>query len=220
MIFHDIAQNSPEWFSLRIGVPTASMFDKIITPKKGDFSSQADGYADHLIAELILNESLTKFPPSYWMERGAIHEAEARNLYEFETGLRIANGGFFTNDAMTAGASPDVRVFDDNGKLIGAAEIKCPAPWNHVSNLLRDALDPDYICQVQGQMLIAELEFVDFFSYHPNMPPARVRTYRDDEFCKKLSAGLERFEEMMQKKVAALESQGININRKKGANNE
>lgn len=213
MIFHDLSHASPEWFRARVGIATASCFGKIITPKTGKLSAQADGYANLLISEMILGESQEKFSPSYWMERGAMMEVDARKLYEFETGFITDRGGFMTNDEGTAGASPDVRVFDDGGKLIGAAEIKCPAPWNHVENLLRDTLDPDYIPQVQGQILIGGFDFVDFFSYHPDMPPARIRTYRDDEFCKKLQDALDGFEQIIQVKIRALAERGIEVKR-------
>jgi hypothetical protein len=32
MITHDVTQGSPEWLEARLGIPTASEFDKIITP--------------------------------------------------------------------------------------------------------------------------------------------------------------------------------------------
>jgi len=213
MIYHDVSHGSSEWVKIRLGIATASSFGKIITPKTGKLSSQADGYANQLIAELILGEPQDKFQPSYWMERGTILEADARKLYEFETGYALDRGGFITNDEGTAGCSPDVRVLNDKGEVIGAAEIKCPAPWNHVENLLRDTLDPDYIPQVQGQILIGGFEFVDFFSFHPDMPPANIRTYRDNDFCDKLQDALNGFSKIMEDKINKLVSKGVIINR-------
>jgi len=37
VIIHEVEQNTPEWLTLRLGIPTASMFDKIVTPA-GKFS--------------------------------------------------------------------------------------------------------------------------------------------------------------------------------------
>lgn len=210
MQFHDIEQGTDEWHGLRLGLPTASCFGKIITPKTGKPSTQADAYANRLIAELILGRPQDTFPPTYWMERGEMLEAEAKQLYCFDTGYNIKPGGLATDDLGRCGASPDARVFGGKN-LIGGAEIKCPAPWTHVENLLRDEIDPDYIPQVQGQILIYGFEFVDWFSYHPDMPPALIRTYRDDAYCQKLEAALSDFHEIKMAKIEKLISKGLMI---------
>ena len=33
MIIEDFEQGSPEWFAARVGIPSASIFDKLITSK-------------------------------------------------------------------------------------------------------------------------------------------------------------------------------------------
>lgn len=260
MIYHDVVQRSPEWDKLRLGIATASCFDKIINPETAmrerskitaalellagsrlvpdvanEFSvteptvkgwmkkyeglieppplellAGAETYAHFLLAELITGESLDKFPHSYWMERGTVYEIEAINLYAFQTGLRVDRGGFITNDAGTAGCSPDIRVFDGE-TLIGAAEIKCPAPWTHVENLLRDEIDPQYKPQIQGQMTIGGFEFIDWFSYHPDMPPALIRTKRDEPYCKILDEALDLFDKLMKAKIEKLKEKGVLI---------
>lgn len=211
MIFHDIAQNTPEWFRAKIGIASASNFSNIITPKKMDFSKSADEYADRLISELITGEYSEKFPPTYWMERGAEMEADACNLYEFETGYTLQHGGFITDDEHTVACSPDVRVFDKSGKLIGAAEIKCPAPWTHVGNAQRNSADPDNVCQIQGQLFVGKFEFIDWFSYHPDMPPARITTVRNEDFQYALRDCLDKFERIMLDKIAILKDKGFTI---------
>ena len=83
--------------------------------------------------------------------------------------------GFITTDDGLIGASPDRLV---KGAPIGL-EIKCPAPHTHLAYLL-DGTAPEYKPQVQGQMLVAELERVDLYSYHDRMPPCTIKTPRDD----------------------------------------
>ena len=61
MKFYDVAQQTPEWEKLRIGIATASSFNRILTPKKLELSAQASDYANELIAERILNQKLEKF---------------------------------------------------------------------------------------------------------------------------------------------------------------
>jgi hypothetical protein len=115
MIFHDVPQNSTAWLNARLGIPTASNFNKILTPT-GKQSTQASAYVNELVAGLILGEVQQRLVPTYWMERGQLLEDEARKLYEFTTGYTTADGGFATNDTRTAGASPDFRIFDANGR--------------------------------------------------------------------------------------------------------
>lgn len=213
MKFIDVPQGSVEWFQARLGKPSSSCFSKIITPTgkvstaKGAecyegtdiprFSQTAESYAHLLLAQIITGEVLEGFAKSYWMERGSLLEDEAAQLYEFESGYNLLPGGFILEDGERWGASPDRRIVDKSGKVIGGLEIKCPAPWTHVENLLKNQIDRDYIPQVQGQMLVGDLDFVDWFSYYPGMPPAIIRTHRDEEYIKKLRSALEMFNEML-----------------------
>ena len=47
-----------------------------------------------------------------------------------------------------------------------------------------------YRPQVQGQMLVGGFDYIHFWSWHPNMPPAHRVTVRDDLYLKKLKAEL------------------------------
>lgn len=210
MIYHEVVQHSPGWFKMRLGLATASCFDKIVTPAKGDPSKQMDDYANNLIGELVTGNNAETFT-SYWMERGQQFEADAAAAYEFITGFELDRGGFLTDDDMTVGASPDRRVIK-LGSVVGGVEIKCPKEGTQVANLLRgDDIDPQYKPQVQGQILIGGFEFVDWFSYHPDFPPALIRTYRDDAYCNKLASALEQFESLLQEKIRILEGRGVRI---------
>ncbi len=206
----DIEHNSSDWYFARAGIATASAFDRIIT-KSGKPSAQADDYANLLVAELLLGRAIERNFSTFSMEWGHLHEEDARKLYQFETGFELQKGGFFTDDAVSIGASPDVRVFRD-GKLVGIAEIKCPEnPANHIEFLLMQEMNPKYVPQVQGQWFVAtegggnpDLEFIDWFSYYPEMPSARVRIYPDSNFQVQLKHALEDFKELVDKKIARL----------------
>jgi hypothetical protein len=166
------------------------MFHKILTPAKLEYSKQARFYAFYLVAEKLLNTSLSPLEKTEWMERGNELEPQAIRAYEFQEEAETAPVGFITDDEMTMGATPD-RL------LVGAAaglEIKCPAPHTHLSYLI-DGFDSDYVAQAQGQNLVGEFEFVDRYSWHPELPPCRVRTYRNDEFIGKLKSAIDRFNE-------------------------
>lgn len=193
MIVHEAEQGSPEWFKARAGIPTASCFDKIITGKTLKLSSSAKQYAAFLLAERLLERPLDKFEVKpYWMGRGQELEAEAASTYEFIMGVKTEKAGFITLDDGSAGCSVDRFVGDD-----GILEIKCPAPWTHAENLMDDTPDPDYHQQRQGQLWITGRKWVDFMSFHPELPPAIHRVERDEEFIAKLSEVMNEFNKML-----------------------
>jgi len=208
MIIHDVEQRSPAWYALRRGIPTASSFDKIITPKTGQLSKSAGDYCNKLLAEYFLGENTDVIPvKTYWMERGEVMEVEARQLYEFKFDVQTQSVGFIANDSCTVGASPDCLIV---GKKKGE-EIKCPAPWTHIENLLQGEIDRDYYPQVMGQMYVCELDEQDFFSYHPALPPSIVTVKRDEEYIDNLSAALTAFLEMFECRKQDMIAHGATI---------
>lgn len=208
MKWHKVIQNSDEWFTMRAGIATASSFDKILTPS-GKRSTQADAYANKLITELMLNRSVERKFSTFALEWGEQYEDEAADLYAFDTNATVIHGGFCTNDAMTIGCSPDVIVKDHEGNTVGIAEIKCPEnPTNHVEFLLLKQINSKYTPQVQGQLLVTGLDWCDWYSYHPELPPNLIRTYRDDKYISLLGEALEEFEETVQKKLKRLQTLG------------
>ncbi len=208
--YFDVSHNSPEWDMLRMGMPTSSKFDKILTPT-GQLSSQADNYANLMIAELMMGKPIKEFEATYWTERGHEFEQEAREAYEMITGSSVEPAGFITDDKFRFGCSPDGLIKADNGGL----EIKCPAPQTHIEYLLNKAFDKKYKPQYQGQMLIAQLDYVDFISYHPELPPAYFRIEPDLKFQESLWAELEKFHESLTAKIEKMKSLGHLIEPKK-----
>jgi hypothetical protein len=188
-----IEQGSADWFKLRLGIPTASCFDLIVTPKKCDLSKSAYKYALKLCAERLLNMPTDTVEGVEWMERGREMEPLAVRQYEFQLDAQTVPVGFITTDDGSMGCSPDRLVLDD--RKIGL-EIKCPSPHVHLSYLLNGMAD-EYKPQVQGQILIAEFDRADFYSFHPRMPPALIHTTRDEEYLAKLSAALRAFKDQL-----------------------
>lgn len=206
----EFAHNTPEWYEARGGIATSSSFSQIITNKTLKMSSSADGYANELVAEFIMGRATERNFSVYAMEWGHAHESDAINLYSFERNCEITRGGFYTDDDMKIGASPDARVIDKDGNTLGLVEIKCPEnPAVHVEYMLMDEMNPKYRAQVQGQLLVSGAEYVDWFSYHPEMPFGCVRIERDEEFIKRLNDCLKEFDGIMQKKLARCVELGI-----------
>lgn len=204
MIRYDVEQGSPEWFKLRLGIPTSSDFDKIITPAKGDLSKSARKYAYYLVAEALMGEPMESVEGMQWMERGKLLEPQAAQHYCFSNSVEVMRAGFITTDDGRMGCSPDRLIVGANGGL----EIKCPAPQTHIGYKL-DGPGHDYRAQVQGQLLIAELDWVDFVSFHPAMPHVQIRTYRDEEYIEKMIAALDEFCDLKDEMLERMRSSGF-----------
>lgn len=188
MIELQLDQLSPEWFEARVGVPSASCFDKIVT-SKGEPSKQAINYAYALAGERIAGTKTETFQ-SPAMARGVEMEAEARQLFELMTGYNVRQTGIcYPDENKQCSCSPDGIIDDQETGL----EIKCPLIHTHVAYLLARKLPTEYIQQVQGSMLITSFRQWHFISYYPGLPPLHVIVEWDEVFISKLSAELNKF---------------------------
>jgi len=178
MRIHNHDQGTPEWFAARSGMPTASAAAKMVTPKGLKISTQHVKYAALLAAELHKGEGLADFTGSKHTERGHELEPIAADYYAFEYETPLKQVGFITDDAGTHGASLD-RLFEDN---TGAVELKCINAGDHM--IAMDSVDKgacpiDHILQINMQMMVAEVDFVDLYYYHPDLPSVRYRLHKD-----------------------------------------
>lgn len=195
MIEHICQQGSPEWLALRLGIPTASEFDRVVTPKKLELASASKAYMCKLLAEWMYGAPLEAFSGG-WMERGKELEPEAVKYYEMDREVETQAVGFISADDGMVGASPDRLVGD-----VGLLELKCPALETHVGYMLDpQSLLMEYRLQHQGQLWVcADREYIDMMSYSPGFPAVIVRSYRDEVVQKALSTHLLAFVETMVK---------------------
>lgn len=173
-------QGTQEWLTSRLGCPSGSGFDKLIT-STGKPSTQSEGYINQLIAELITGKP-TEFKVTEAMERGTELESMAREFYELASGNEVQEVGFCMHDVLRCGVSPDGLVGEDGG-----LEIKCPAPHNHVAYLREGKLPTKYKQQVMGCLWVTGRDWWDFVSYHESMPALIVRVHRDEDFINALA---------------------------------
>lgn len=183
----DVEQGSPEWFAVRRGVPTASRFSSIITPKYGEYAAAAETYINQLIDELMRPQESEQFGGNLHTQRGKDMEPEARELYAFEHDVVPQQVGFIKNDAGTLGCSPDSLIGTDGG-----LEIKCPDGPTHVKWLRAGGVPDEHKPQVHGSLIITGRAWWDFLSYCPGYQPLLVRVHPDG-FTEKLRAHLDRF---------------------------
>lgn len=186
MRLHDIEQRSPDWYRLRMGVPTASCFDQLITPT-GRPSKSATSYARFLAAELYIGRPLDMWGGNAWTERGREMETQALSLYEFANDIEAHRCGFVTNDDGTAGCSPDGLIGED-----GMIEIKCLKAEHHIAAIMHHkatgACPLDYVPQTQGQILLCERAWCDLCFYHPELPMLTIRQTAIPEFVTQIKA--------------------------------
>lgn len=186
--YYDVIQGTQEWESLRAGVPTASAFDKIVTPGGGRSKSR-EAYMYKLCAERLLGYAIEGFKGRA-MQRGNEKEPEALNSYMFQRDVEVKLCGFVTNEDGTIGASPDGLVDED-----GIVEIKCPEEVSiHMGYLLKSGSPYDsYKVQCNGQLWVMQREWSDVLSYYPGLPKAVGRIERDEPFISLMAPLIEEF---------------------------
>ena len=182
----DTIQGSQEWLNIRGMYPTASNFDKILTPT-GHPSKQAEKYMYQLVGNRISGYIPETFK-SQAMQDGTEKEPKARILFEVMTDLSVHEVGFCLHDSGMFGGSPDGLINDDCG-----IEIKSPLAHTHIEYLLANKVPTCYISQVQGYMLICDLSHYYFMSYYHGIKPLIINVPRDDKYCAALKVELESF---------------------------
>jgi hypothetical protein len=170
--FHDIEQNSDEWFDMRGGRVTSSMLSKVMANYGKAFGDPAKKYAHQIAVEQITGVAVSGGYQNEAMERGHEEEPIARMLYEFETFTEVTNGGFFCTD--TIGCSPDGLVGND-----GVVEIKSAIASIHYERVRKSSFDSTYKWQLIGNMKFTSREWIDFISYCKDFPEGkRLYVYR------------------------------------------
>lgn len=200
---YECEQGSQEWLDLHQGIPTASLFSRVVQPggklrikKDGDpyktnAGELADGrmtYAYELAAERLLNEMRPEIGDIPAVQRGKKMEPSAIQQYEFISGKRTTKIGFITPDHGRWGCSPDRLLVDE----VAGLEFKAPGAVKHLE-YWNQGQTRDYWCQVQGSLMITGFPVWWFVSYHPNLPEVVIRFERDEAFIEKLERGLEIF---------------------------
>ncbi len=196
MIVERCKQGGAVWHRHRLGIPTASHFYEILTPKTREPSKQAVVYMDRLLAEFFTGVPADA-AVSAFMDRGTEYEPRARGRYALERDVDIDEVGVILRDDRLVAASPDGLVGED-----GQLELKTPGAIGHIRNL-RDGMK-GYESQVQGGLWLSGRAWCDLVSYHPDMPMAVVRYVRDEEHIEQLEAAVSVFVKHLLRERAAL----------------
>lgn len=185
MILLECLQGSAEWHFARLGIPTASQFDRILTAKTRKLAAGSEKYMHELLAEWLIGipNGVTSFG---LLDRGSEMETWAVGFYELQRNVTTTMAGVCLRNDRLVGCSPDRLVGDDGGM-----EIKTPGAPKHVANML--GMSDEYFAQVQGNLWITGRDWWDIVSYHPEIPPAIVRIERDPEYIAALATAVDQF---------------------------
>lgn len=190
LITLDCEQGSEEWLAARLGIPTATGFENIVTAT-GKKSASYIKYMAELIEESILGGGDTF--KSGFMERGNQLEPQARAAYEFLTGNDVIQvGGVYLNENRDVMVSPDGLI----PSLKKGLEIKCPKMSTHIRYLLEGGVPAEYVIQVQANLWVTGYETWDFVSYCPEYQKQTIYLFtaaRDEKLMKAFDEHIPKF---------------------------
>jgi hypothetical protein len=211
--YDGLIQGSDEWHAVRCGLLTASEMKLIVTPTLKPASN--DKERGHLYE--LLAQRLTQYvEPRYIgddMLRGKEDEIDALDLYS-KNCEKVHSVGFITNNkwGFTLGYSPDGLVLDD-----GQVECKSRNQKYQVRTLveyaMNDAIDPDFMIQVQAGLLVTERKWCDLVSYCGGLPMSVVRVLPDGKIQDAILAAAGEFEKRMS--VANAKFRGVLVDENK-----
>ena len=178
IVFDDSPQGSEAWHQCRLGLATASNFQKVLATIKSGEAAERRNYRIKLALERITGKREDGFQNDA-MRLGTEREPLARIAYEVLTGNNVMEVGFCRHPTLECGASCDGIIDETRG-----IEIKAPSPGKHVEYLHQKAEPPEYTAQIQGCLWITGRAAWDFVSFNPEFPENAqliVRTIKRDE---------------------------------------
>ena len=206
-MWHDIDQNSDEWFLLRAGKVTASSLNKVMANYGKAFGEPAKKYAVDIAVQQLTGSTSGGGYTNEHMDRGHEEEPLAVMAYEAEFFCDVTNGGFF--ELGDVGTSPDGLVGDN-----GLIEIKSAIPSIHYARIAKQSFDSSYKWQLVGHLKFTGRDWVDFISYCSSFPEdKKLYTHRStpDDFKEEFKMVDERLSEF-KKLIASTKETILNNN--------
>lgn len=204
MIFHDIQQNTEQWYDLRAGKDTSSVMACIMAHFGKSFGDPAKQLAQKIALERFTGNRVSgDHYMSAAMRRGHELEPAARMMYEKEEFCTVTNGGFIESDDHKRGDSPDGLVGKDGGVEIKSVEYA--AHWKVKND---EAFPSQYKWQIHFHIWMCERQWFDFVSYCPEFPDGQqlyvFRVERDEQIIMKMKIRLAQFEELVEENLKLL----------------
>lgn len=166
-----LVQGSPEWLAWRRNRLTASDVAAIL--EISHYKSRLDIWKEKIgvVKQHFTNKA---------MQDGQTMEPIARAAYEDLKGEMFQPVVAEHDKIYYLGASFDGISLDRKR----AVEIKCGEKTFYYAE--QGSIFEDYICQVQTQLLVSDIESIDMFFYQPNKNPITIPVYRDERMIKRI----------------------------------
>lgn len=188
MIIVACEQNTPEWYAFRLGIPTASNFDEIVTADLKHSKSRST-YMYKLAGERITKQT-TAGVTNYYMNKGHEREDESRFFYQITKGVEIFQPGFcYKDENKLYGASPDGLILDEKKVF----ETKNAEPHIQAARLDKGWSGSEYHRQTNGLLLVTGYDSCDLVSYCRDMKPVIVTFERDCKYLEDLEGEVLQF---------------------------
>lgn len=197
-------QRGADWFSARLGKPTASGMAEIVTTT----GKQREGAAPRRYMLDLLGERLTGLPTQAFetaaMIRGVELEPRARAWYELITGREVVEVGFVLSDCGRFGCSPD-GLMDERG-----LEIKCPMQAGFLDVIESGAIPFEHVIQMQASMWVTGFKEWDYclFTDVRGLAPQIITVQQDARIQDALSKYVPAFCDELDKIEARLRERG------------
>lgn len=178
--FHNVDQNSDEWFELRRGKITGSVLKDVFASKTTQAYKKA-------INKLAFEQASTEEPEDKelskarggYLDRGHELEPFAIKAFEMETFATVDNGGFYEYSSYL-GTSPDGICGDH------VVEVKCPAYTTMVQYINDKVIPKEYELQCQHHLFCTGLDLGYFVAFHPNFEVLIIEFEKDDKIQTKI----------------------------------
>ena len=194
-------QHSVEWWDARRGKVTASRVADVMARTKKGWGADRKHYLAEKVSERLTGKNKDRKKVASLEQRLDL-EPDARAAYEFYSDNVVDLVGFIEHPTIpNAGASPDGLV-----GLDGGLEIKCLDFESFLEVITADAIEREYILQMQFGMACTGRKWWDFVAYEPSMPE-ELRLYvkrveRDDQLIAEIERDVVEFLAEVELKVA------------------
>lgn len=192
----EFEQRGDEWYAMRIGLCTASVFKTIMASGKDEAESRSRAtLMNRMAAEIIFERPMETFTNAA-MQRGVDMEPAALEHYAFTNGIEVRRVGFVRRTVrsplgrdLVVGCSPDGIVGDD-----GLVQVKTMQPDLIVKLVDTGRFPSEHRAQCHGELWVTGRKWVDlkvFFEGFPISPIYRI--VRNESYIAEVRAAVETF---------------------------
>lgn len=157
----NLEQNSDEWIEFRKGKISGTILGDVYSKRGG----RKIGFYQLIADRLGLDPD-----DENRMDRGLRLEDEAIAEFEKQTGLEVEQDGVCVSDFSDQVINSPDGLIKENGKYVGAVEVKCISPARHLQAVVEKKIPSDFESQVVQYFIVNDdLETLYFVFYDPRV---------------------------------------------------